>query len=372
MIVGVPKEIKDNEFRVGLVPSGVDILTNIGHQVVIERGAGEGSGIADREYVKAGATLVDTAEDVFDRAEMVVKVKEPLPQECELIKEGQIIFTFLHLAAFQQLTETMLDSKCIGIGYETIQLDDGSLPLLKPMSEVAGRLAPQMGAYHLIKACGGKGMLLGGVPGVERAKVTIIGGGVVGSNAAKIAIGLGAEVYLLDTKPRRLAYLDDIFGNAISTVISNPMNIARLVGLSDLVIGAVLIPGEKAPTIVTREMISTMAPGSVVVDVAIDQGGCFETSKATSHSSPIYEVEGVLHYCVANIPGVVAKTSTFALTNATLPYIVEIATKGWEKAAKGKSEIGRGINVARGDVTCRGVAEACNLRYVPVDNFLQG
>jgi len=320
MMIGVPKEIKNNEFRVGLTPSGVRILTEAGHEIYIEKGAGEGSGISDEEYIEAGAALLPFASDVFEQAEMIIKVKEPMPEEYELIRENQVIFTYLHLAAAPELTEALIKSKCVAVAYETIQLEDGSLPLLTPMSMIAGRIAPQIGAHYLEKVHGGRGVLLGGVPGVDRGKVMILGGGVVGMNAARIAVGLGAEVYVLDIDYNRLSYLDTIFGNALITVMSNEENVTQLNRSTDLVIGAVLIPGAKAPALVSRDMISTMLPGSVVVDVCIDQGGCFETSKPTTHEEPVYMVEGVVHYCVTNMPGAVGRTSTFALINATLPY----------------------------------------------------
>ncbi|MBW2060338.1 MAG: alanine dehydrogenase [Deltaproteobacteria bacterium] len=357
MLIGVPKEVKNSEFRVGMVPAGVRILTEAGHQVFIEENAGKGSGITDEEYVKAGAVLLPEAAQVYDRAEMIVKVKEPLPGEYSLIREDQILFTYLHLAPAPELTRALMDCRCIGVAYETIQLDDGSLPLLTPMSEVAGRIAPQVGAHYLEKIHGGRGVLLGGVPGVEKGRVTVIGGGVVGANATKIAVGLGADVYVLDVNPRRLAALDDIFGNAIATVMANHENIARLVSVSDLVIGAVLIPGAKSPDLVTREMISTMPPGSVVVDVAIDQGGCIETSRPTSHEDPVFVVDEVIHYCVTNMPAIVARTSTFALTNVTLPYALEIANKGIERAIKGNMALASGVNLYKGKITCPGVAE---------------
>ncbi len=357
MLIGVPKEMKNSEFRVGMVPAGVRTLTAAGHQVFVETAAGHGSGISDEEYVKAGADVLGTTEEVYGRAEMIVKVKEPLPREYSLIKEDQILFTYLHLAPAPELTKKLMESKCIAVAYETIQANDGSLPLLMPMSEVAGRLAPQVGAQYLEKVYGGRGVLLGGVPGVERGKVCIIGGGVVGANAAKIAVGLGAEVFVLDINPRRLAALDDIFGNAVTTLMANQENISRLVSVSDLVIGAVLIPGARAPALVTREMISTMRPGSVIVDVAIDQGGCIETSRPTTHQDPVFMVDGVIHYCVTNMPGVVARTSTFALTNVTLPYILEIASKGLERAVRENKSLALGVNIYKGSITCPGVAE---------------
>lgn len=370
MIIGVPKEIKNNEYRVGLVPSGVARLTAAGHKVLIEKSAGQGSGIADEEYVAVGAQIIDSPQEIYKQAEMIVKVKEPLPPEYGLIKQDQILFTYLHLAPDKRQTEALLASKCIGVAYETIQLADGSLPLLTPMSEVAGRMAPQVGAHYLEKSQGGRGVLLGGVPGVERGRVTIIGGGVVGTHAAKIAIGLGAQVSLLDINQQRLAYLDDIFGSALNTVMSTPQNIAKLVATSNLVVGSVLIPGARAPWLVTREMISTMAPGSVVVDVAIDQGGCFETSRATTHEDPVYLVDGVIHYCVANIPGAVARTSTFALTNVTLPYALAIANKGLVKAAKEDPALAKGVNVYKGAVTYAGVAQAMECPYQDVMSCL--
>lgn len=370
MIIGVPKETKNNEFRVGIVPSGARILNDAGHRVFIQKGAGEGSGIIDDQYSKAGATLLGTAEEVFDLAEMIIKVKEPLPQEYGLIKENQIIFTFLHLAPLPELTQHLAESRCIGVAYETIQLGDGSLPLLAPMSEVAGRLAPQMGAYHLCKANCGRGMLLGGVPGVERARVTIIGGGIVGTNAARIAIGLGAEVYVLDVSQRRMAYLDDIFGNTLTTIMSNPENIGRFVAMSDLVIGAVLVPGARTPALVTEEMISKMSPGSVVVDVAIDQGGCIETSRPTTHEDPIFLIDGVVHYCVTNMPGAVPRTSTFALANVTLPYVLDIANKGIKRAAEEDPALAMGVNVCGGDVTHEGLAGSVGCDWVDVVDAL--
>lgn len=360
MRIGVPKEIKNSEFRVGLVPAGVRAFSETGHQVFVQSSAGEGSGIHDEEYAKAGATMLSTGKDVYDRAEMIIKVKEPLPEEYPLLKEDQSLFTYLHLAPAPELTRALMERKCIAIAYETIQLENGSLPLLNPMSEVAGRIAPQVGAHYLEKTHGGRGVLLGGVPGVERGKVTIIGGGVVGSNAAKIAVGLGATVYVLDTNQQRLAYLDDIFGSTITTLMSNQENIARLVSDSDLVIGAVLIPGARAPGLVTSEMISSMPLGSVVVDVAIDQGGCFETSRPTTHQDPIYVESGVIHYCVANIPGVVGRTSTFALTNVTLPCALEIANKGLKRAIRENTALAKGVNIYKGAITHHGVAECMN------------
>jgi len=358
MVIGVPKEIKNNEFRVGLVPAGVHLLKQEGHKAFVQEGAGEGSGILDDEYVKAGATLLPTGEDIYAQAEMIIKVKEPLQQEYKLIKEDQIIFTFLHLAPQPELCQALLESKCIAIAYETVQENDGTLKLLLPMSQVAGRIAPQVGAYYLEKIHGGNGVLLGGVPGVERGTVTIIGGGTVGANAAKIAIGLGADVHVLDIDIRRLSYLEDIFRNKIKTAMSIPENVRRLLAISDLVIGAVLIPGYLTPAIVTREIVSSMKPGSVIVDIAIDQGGCFETSKATTHEDPVFIFDGVIHYCVANIPSIVSRTSTFALTNITLPYVLEIANKGIKQAIREDQSLARGLNAYKGALTNPGVARA--------------
>lgn len=358
MIIGVPKEVKVNEYRVALVPAGVAQMTAAGHEVMIEKGAGVGSGLEDDEYIAAGAQIIETADEVWARAQMVMKVKEPLPSEFGFLREDLLLFTYLHLAPAPELTKAMLDSGCIGVAYETIQLNDGTLPLLNPMSEVAGRLATQVGAAYLTKSHGGRGVLLGGVPGVNRGTVTIIGAGVVGTNAAKIAVGMGAQVYLLDINQRRLAYLDDIFGNQLSTVMSSPENIARIVAVSDVVIGSVLIPGAKAPYLVTLEMIRSMQPGSVVVDVAIDQGGCFETSKPTTHQDPVYLVDGVTHYCVANMPGNVARTSTFALTNVTLPYALDIAQQGLAEAVRRDPALAKGVNVCSGRITHPAVAEA--------------
>ena len=371
MIIGVPREIKANEHRVGLVPSGVRAFIRSGHEVLVEAGAGIGSGIDDSSFVEAGALVVDGAAEIFERAEMVIKVKEPQPAEYPLLRKGQILFTYLHLAPDKPQTEALVNSGCIAVAYETIQLADGSLPLLTPMSEVAGRMASQVGAAYLGKSHGGSGVLLGGVPGVKRGIVTIIGGGIVGANAAKIAVGLGAQVYILDVNHRRLAYLDDIFGSSINTVMSNPENIARLVRESDLVIGSVLIPGAKAPWLVTREMLGTMQPGSVVVDVAIDQGGCFETSRPTTHQDPVYVVDGVVHYCVANIPGEVARTSTYALTNVTLPYALAIAGKGIRRAVREDPALAKGVNVCNGHITCPPVAETFKAECLDLENCLE-
>ena len=369
MIVGILKEIKTEENRVCMTPAGVEVMIHNGHEVLVETNAGAGSGFADEAYVKAGAKMIDTAKEIFDTADMVMHVKEPLPPEYDLIREGQIIFTYLHLAADETQTNALIKSKSVNIAYETIQKADGSLPLLTPMSEVAGRMAIQQGAKYLEMAQGGHGVLLGGVPGVDPGTVVVIGGGVVGVNAAKMACGLGAKVYLLDMNLDRLRYLSDVMPANCFTLMSSPATVRELVKDADVVVGAVLIPGAKAPRLVTREMLSTMKKGSVLVDVAIDQGGCFETSKATTHGDPTYVVDGVIHYCVANMPGAVAKTSTLALTNATLPYAVQIANKGWKRAMQENEEIKRGANVINGKVTYKAVADAFGLDYVDPESF---
>lgn len=370
MIIGILKEIKPEENRVCMIPAGVEVMVQNGHSVLVEMNAGSGSGFTDEAYVEAGANIVDTPNKIFDAADMVMHVKEPLPPEYDLIREGQIIFTYLHLAADEIQTNALIKSKSVSIAYETIQKADGSLPLLTPMSEVAGRMAIQQGAKYLEMAQGGHGVLLGGVPGVDPGTVVVIGGGVVGVNAAKMACGLGAKVYLLDMNLDRLRYLSDVMPANCFTLMSNPATIRNLVKIADVVVGAVLIPGAKAPHLVTRDMLKTMKPGSVLVDVAIDQGGCFETSKATTHSNPIYEVDGVIHYCVANMPGGVAKTSTLALTNATLPYALQIANKGWKKAMKENEDIKLGANVIDGKITYQAVAEAFNLEHISIDDLL--
>lgn len=371
MIIGVPKEIKNNENRVAITPAGVTDFVKHGHTVYIENNAGAGSGISNEEYTKAGANILDSAKEVFHIADMIIKVKEPLAAEYDLFKEGQILFTYLHLAPAPELTKALLDKKIIGIAYETIQLEDGSLPLLIPMSEVAGRMSVQIGAQFLEKHEGGKGILLGGVPGVEPAKVVIIGGGIVGTNAAKMATGLGAQVTILDKSARRLAYIDDIFGGRVKTIMSNEYNIAKEVKEADLVIGAVLVAGAKAPKLVTKDMIEKMSEGSVIVDVAIDQGGSIETiDKITTHDEPVYKKYGVLHYAVANMPGAVARTSTFALTNVTIDYALEIADKGYKKALKENKALLKGLNVIDGKVTFKAVAEGNNLPYTQVESFL--
>ncbi len=371
MIVGILKEIKAEENRVCMTPAGVEVMKHNGHTVLVENNAGVGSGFADKQYSAAGAEMIATPAEIFEKADMVMHVKEPLPAEYDLIRKDQIVFTYLHLAAAAELTDALIKSDSINIAYETIQKTDGSLPLLTPMSEVAGRMAIQQGAKYLEMAQGGQGVLLGGVPGVEPGIVTVIGGGVVGTNAAKMACGLGALVYLLDMNLDRLRYLSDVMPANCFPIMSSPAAIRELVKKSDVVVGAVLIPGAKAPHLVTRDMLTTMKKGSVLVDVAIDQGGCFETSKATTHSNPTYVVDGVIHYCVANMPGAVAKTSALALTNATLPYAVEIANKGWKQAMRENTEIKLGANVINGKVTYKGVAEAFNMDFTDIDSLLQ-
>jgi alanine dehydrogenase len=361
MIIGVPREIKNHEYRVGLVPAGVRALVRFNHTVYIQAGAGEGSGIIDEEFIRAGARILPSAAEIYQQSEMIIKVKEPLPSEFPLLREGQILFAYLHLAPAPELTQALLDRKVIGIAYETIQLPDGSLPLLTPMSVVAGRMAVQIGAHYLEKGFGGRGVLLGGVPGVARGKVTIFGAGIVGTNAAKIAIGLGAYVTILDNNPARLTYLDDIFGTRINTLMSNYYNITESVRDAHLLIGAVLIPGAKAPKLVSREMISSMKKGTVVVDVSVDQGGCCETTHPTTHEDPVYMVDGVIHYGVTNMPASVARTSTFALTNVTLPYALELANKGFPNAAMENPALAQGVNVCLGRVTLENVAKDLGL-----------
>lgn len=370
MRIGVPKEIKNNENRVAITPAGVLNLTKDGHEIFIEKDAGLGSGFTNDDYLAVGAKIVNEAADSWS-ADMVLKVKEPLPSEYVFFREDLILFTYLHLAPEPALTKALLDKKVIGIAYETVQLANGSLPLLTPMSEVAGRMAPQVGAQFLEKVYGGKGILLSGVPGVARGKVTIIGGGVAGTNAAKMAIGLGANVTIIDLNPERLRQLDDIFGTSITTLISNPYNISEAVRGSDLVIGAVLIPGAKAPKLVTKDIIQAMAPGSVVVDIAIDQGGIFETTdRITTHEHPTYEKYGIVHYAVANMPGAVPRTSTIALTNVTVPYASQIANKGYRRACLDNDALLKGVNTLNGFVTYKAVAEALNTPYKDAKELL--
>lgn len=366
MIVGVPKEIKNKENRVGMVLAGVSALTQAGHKVLVQNNAGVGAGISDEEYRKVGAILTPTAKEIYEKSDMIVKVKEPLPEEYPLLRENQILYTYLHLAADERLTKALMERKIIGIAYETIQPADGSLPLLAPMSAVAGRMATQIGATYLQHDHGGKGLLLGGVTGVERAKVVILGGGVVGVNAAKMAAGLGAHVSILDVNVHRLDYLADIFGNEVTTLYSNSEQIERVVSQADLVIGAVLVPGAKAPKLVTRDMISRMQAGGVVVDVAVDQGGSVETCRPTSHEHPTYVVDGVIHYAVPNMPGAVPRTSTYALTNVTLKYALMLANLGWREAITKDEALRKGVNILNGKVTYRQVAEDLGLPYEPL------
>jgi alanine dehydrogenase len=370
MIIGVLKEIKVAENRVCMTPAGVEVLCEHGHEVLVETQAGVFSGFSDDDYVAAGATIVATAEGVYLRAEMVMHVKEPQPSEYALIRKGQIIFTYFHFAASEELTRAMIDSGSVCIAYETIVGSDGSLPLLTPMSEVAGRMAAQEAAKYAERTQGGRGILLGGVPGVQPATVLVLGGGTVGTHAAQMACGLGAKVYLLDTSLDRLRHLSEMMPKNCFPVMSSPATVRELVQEADVVIGAVLLHGAKAPNLVTREMLKTMKPGAVLVDVAIDQGGCFETSRPTTHSEPTFKVDGIVHYCVANMPGAVPLTSTVALTNATLPYAVKIANQGWKAVARNNSDIKAGLNVVDGKVTYAGVAEAFGMQYTDIDGLL--
>jgi alanine dehydrogenase len=371
MRIGVPTEIKDNEYRVGMTPAGAAVLSTDGHEVLIQKGAGNGSGFEDSEYVAAGAKILDTADAVFDQAEMIVKVKEPIEADLKRLKDGQLLFTYLHLAPVPDLTKALLEKKIIGVAYETITDERRrSLPLLTPMSEVAGRMSVHVGAYFLHKPLGGRGILLGGVPGVLPGDVVIIGGGVVGTNAAKMAVGLGARVTILDTNLDRLRQLDDIFRGAVQTVASNSAHIAEAVRHADLLVGGVLIPGAAAPKLVTRDMIRSMKKGSVIVDVAIDQGGCVETAHATTHSNPVYDVDGVTHYCVANMPGAVPRTSTIALTNATLPYTRTLARRGFRDAVASDVGLAEGVNVYNGRITYKAVAESQGRDYSALANLL--
>ncbi|MBI1948873.1 MAG: alanine dehydrogenase [Deltaproteobacteria bacterium] len=370
MIVGCPTEIKTRENRVGIIPASVAALAKGGHKVLVQKGAGVGSGIPDEEFKAAGADIVDKAEDVWGRADIVCKVKEPLPPEFPLLREGQILYTYLHLAPEPALTQELLKRKVSGIAYETIQVGN-TLPLLKPMSEVAGKMAVQVGAWCLEKAHGGKGILLGGVPGVPRAKVLIIGGGVVGTNAAKVAVGMGAEVTIVDNSLDRLDYLEDVFLGRAQTLYSTPHEIEEQCIDSDLVIGAVLVAGARAPRLVTREVLKKMQPGSVIIDVAVDQGGCVETMKVTTHENPTFEVDGIIHYGVANMPGAVPRTSTFALNHATFPYLKKLAERGFVEAVKGDAPLASGVNTHRGQCTYRAVAEAHGIAFTPLGELLR-
>lgn len=364
MLIGVPKEIKNHEYRVGLTPSGVRELVANGHKVLVQTQAGLAIGFTDEQYIQAGASIASSAEETFERSDMIVKVKEPQPVECRMLRRDQILFTYLHLAPDPEQTKLLLESDAIAIAYETVTDERGGLPLLAPMSEVAGRMAIQAGAHALEKAQGGRGVLLGGVPGVAPARVVVIGGGVVGLNAARMAMGAGAEVTILDKSLPRLKEIDMVFGGRIKTLVSNSANIEDSLREADLVIGAVLIPGAAAPKLVTRPMLKIMKPGAVLVDVAIDQGGCFETSRPTTHQDPIYVVDGIVHYCVANMPGGVARTSTQALTNATLPYTLELANKGWRQALLDNAHLRNGLNVCRGRLTYQAVAQALGHPFI--------
>jgi alanine dehydrogenase len=363
MKVGIPREIKNHEYRVAITPAGVHELVRNGHQVFVEHDAGTGSAIADEDYVAAGARILDSADDVWAEGDLLLKVKEPVAAEYERIRDGQVLFTYLHLAADKDCTDALVKARATGIAYETVQLADGSLPLLAPMSEVAGRLATQVGAYYLMRPAGGRGVLPGGVPGVHAANVVVIGAGVSGMNAAQIALGMGAHVQLLDKNVARLRQADAIYGGRIQTVTSNAYAVERAVLAADLVIGAVLVPGAKAPKVVTNELVSRMKPGSVLVDISIDQGGCFEDSRPTTHADPVYRVHNSTFYCVANMPGSVPNTSTYALTNVTLPYAVELANRGWQDALRADQALARGLNTHAGAVICAPVADAHG--YVP-------
>ncbi|NLJ76337.1 MAG: alanine dehydrogenase [Peptococcaceae bacterium] len=371
MIVGIPKEHKIHEDRVAITPAGVQALIAAGHRVLIETGAGLGSGISDETFRAAGAEIQTGYPQVYEESELILKVKEPLPQEYPLLREGQVLFTYLHLAREPELTNVLLKKKVVAIAYETVQLDSGILPLLMPMSEIAGRMAVQIGAHFLEKPCGGRGILLGGVPGVPAADVVIVGAGTVGANAARIAVGMGAQVTIIDRSTERLASLDDIYGNKIKTLISNQCNIERSVSYADLLIGAVLIAGAKTPKLVSEDFVKQMKTGAVIIDVAVDQGGSIETiDRLTTHSDPVYEKYGVIHYAVANMPGAVARTSSFTLTNATLPYVLELANKGFSQAVLDNRALARGVNIYKGIITCRAVGESLNLKYCELGRVL--
>ncbi|OPY69728.1 MAG: Alanine dehydrogenase [Syntrophorhabdaceae bacterium PtaU1.Bin034] len=370
VIIGIPKEIKNEENRVAIVPGGVETLVSRGHKVIVQGGAGIGSGFDDQEYLRAGAEIAPDAQFVFGAADLILKVKEPLPAEYPMLREGQILFTYLHLAASESLTINLIERKVIGIAYETVETAGGFLPLLSPMSEIAGRMAPQEGAKYLEETFGGRGVLLGGVPGVPPASVAILGAGNVGTNAARIAAGMGASVTILDISPHKLRLADDMFRGQAVTMIADSYNTRTVLSYADLVIGAVLVPGAKAPRLITREMLKGMKTGSVLVDVAIDQGGCAETSRPTTHDDPIYIEEGIVHYTVANMPGAVPRTATRALTLNTLPYVLSLAENGWKEAVSRNSDLRKGINLVQGQVTYPAVAEAFDLPYVPVENFL--
>jgi len=370
MIIGVPKEIKNSENRVALTPAGASEIVKYGHELYIQTSAGIGSGFSDESYLSAGAKLLPTIEEIYKKAEMIMKVKEPIASEYNLIKKDQIIYTYFHFASSEELTKAMINSGAICIAYETVELQDHSLPLLIPMSEVAGRMSVQEGAKYLEKTFGGRGVLLGGVPGVPPAKVLIIGAGIVGTEAAKMAAGLGADVTIMDVNLKRLRYLDDIMPANVKTMMSNSFNIKEMVKTHDLIIGAVLITGAKAPHLITREMLSTMQPGTVIVDVAIDQGGCIETTYPTTHDNPTFCIDGVIHYSVANMPGAVPRTSTIALTNATLPYAITLANNGWKNACRKDEALKKGLNIVNGQIVYKGVAEAFKYQHVEIDTLL--
>lgn len=370
MIIGIPKEIKDNENRVGLTPAGAKEMVKRNHTVYVQSGAGVESGFKDEEYENADAVLLPSAEDVYGKSDMIIKVKEPIASEYGLIREGQLLFTYFHFASYKPLTSAMIENKSVCLAYETVESEDHSLPLLVPMSEVAGRMAIQEGAKYLEKPMKGRGILLGGVPGVRPAKVLILGGGVVGTNAAKMAAGLGADVTIMDLNLTRLRYLDDIMPSNVKTVMSNEYNIREFIKNHELIIGAVLIPGAKAPSLITRDMLKEMRPGTVLVDVAVDQGGCIETCKPTTHANPTYIIDDVIHYCVANMPGAVPYTSTLALTNATLPYALELASKGWKKACKENRELKLGLNIINGKIVYKAVADVFGEPCEDVNSFL--
>lgn len=370
MVIGVPAEIKNNENRVALTPAGVLELVQRNHQVYVQSNTGVGSGFEDSEYVSAGAQILPTIEEVYDIAEMIVKVKEPIEQEYSLVKKDQLLFTYFHFASSEPLTKAMIKAKSVCLAYETVELSDGSLPLLIPMSEVAGRMAIQQGAKYLEKPLKGKGVLLGGVPGVPPGRVLVLGGGIVGTQAAKMAAGLGAKVTIMDINLQRLRHLSDIMPANVNTIMSNKYNIESAIKDTDLIVGAVLIPGAKAPHLIKREMLKQMRAGTVLVDVAVDQGGCIETCKPTTHQDPTFIIDDVVHYCVANMPGAVPYTSTLALTNATLPYVIQLASKGWKQACTDSESLKKGLNIVQGDVVFEGVAEAFDLPYKPVDSLL--
>ena len=370
MTIGVPKEIKTEEYRVGMTPAGVEQLAKRGHQTIVQVGAGIGSGFTDEEYRNAGAILTDDVETIYQTSDMIVKVKEPLPEEYPLLRENQVVFTFLHLAPNRELTNVLMEKKVIAIGYETVE-EKGRLPLLEPMSEIAGRMAPIMGGYFLSRPQGGEGVLLGGASGVLPANVLVLGGGMVGMNAARTAAGLGSNVVVMDIKPQTLRFLEETKPPNVSTLISSPHNIQTLLPSVDLVVGAVLIAGARTPSLITRDMLHFMKKGSLIVDVSIDQGGCVETSRPTTHENPVFEVEGIMHYCVTNMPGAYPRTSTLALTNATFPFVVELADQGWKEACRKHKALAKGVNTAEGHITCKAVAEAHGFSYLSINNLLE-